>query len=295
MIGFRAMGTEVRVSTPDAPREAELLMAGAVQRVFADSEQRFSRFLPASELSRLNRAEGPSHVSEALFAALLRAKRYHELTGGVFDPTIGAALAASGYDRSFEPGLLDRDDPAPSVEPSRFDQVELDEAHGTVFRPPHVQLDFGGFVKGHTVDLAAALLPEAGAVEAGGDCMARGRSAWPVEVEDPWDPERTLLVLLVRDRAVATSAPNRRRWKRAGTELHHLIDPRTLAPTASDLAQATVLADSAELADVLAKAALVLGQRQGADLLSSFDGIAAVLIGTDRTVTRVGSLEVLDD
>lgn len=113
------------------------------------------------------------------------------------------------------------------------------------------------------VDRAATLLPKDGAIDAGGDAYLRGSAGdgagWLVDVEDPFDASCVALTLRLRDAGVATSAPNRRRWLRAGKAMHHLIDPRTGAPAASDLAQMTVVAPTVELADVLAKAAFVAG------------------------------------
>src|SRR5215475_6721755 len=105
---FRAMNTDVAVIA--AGDEASV--AAAVERTFADAERRFSRFRADSELAQLNRATEPMAVSPAMFDALTAARRYVELTDGVFDPAIGGALVALGYDRSFAPGVLDRDNEA---------------------------------------------------------------------------------------------------------------------------------------------------------------------------------------
>ena len=100
-------------------------------------------------------------------------------------------------------------------------------------------------------------VPPNAALDAGGDALLRGTGpdgqGWIVDVEDPADPTREVLTLRVRDRAVATSAPNRRRWRTELGRMHHLIDPGTGRPSESDLAQVTVLADGVEVAEVLAK------------------------------------------
>jgi thiamine biosynthesis lipoprotein ApbE len=63
-------------------------------------------------------------------------------------------MRATGYDRSFAPGALDRDD-APSATPyASIAMLDIDEEHHRVARPSHVQIDFGGFLKGLTVDRA---------------------------------------------------------------------------------------------------------------------------------------------
>jgi thiamine biosynthesis lipoprotein len=300
MFAVAAMGTTIAVHTPTLSVEAEAAAGAAVAAQFAAAEARFSRFRDDSELTSLNRATAPRAVSPDLLAALVRARAYVELTGGRFDPTVGAAVLAAGYDRAFAPGALDRATAAHPVAPTRFAEIAIDRARGVVTRPPGVQLDLGGMIKGATADLAARALPAIAALDAGGDVVLRGAgpdgTGWEVEVEDPADPARVLLALVVRDRAVATSAANRRRWRRGDTWVHHLIDPATGAPAASDLAQVTIVADSAERAEVLAKAVFVAGARDGAALLATMPTIGAVLVDHRGDGRRcLGPVEVAPD
>jgi thiamine biosynthesis lipoprotein len=105
-----------------------------------------------------------------------------------------------------------------------------------------------------------------------------------VGVADPRDPARDRLVLAVRDRGVATSTSARRRWRRGGRELHHLIDPRTGLPSASDVASATVVAPTVARAEVLAKVALLLGPAEGRRLLEASPDAAGLLVLRDGRV-----------
>lgn len=292
---FPAMNTEIAVAAPRLTDRAERALARAIERRFRDAERRFSRFDPDSELARLNRAEGPTAVSAALMALLVRARDHARATGGVFEPAVGGAMRASGYDRSFAPGALDRDDAPVSAAPATIELLDLDEGRRRVYRPPHVQVDLGGFLKGLTADRAAALAPGPVVVDAGGDLVVRGAppgaAAWTVEVEDPHDPDRTLGTLAVRDRAVATSAANRRRWRRGRHAMHHLIDPRTGAPARTDVVQATVLAPTAELADVMAKVAFILGSEAATRALHR-RRLAGVLVLDDGAIRTVGAVEL---
>jgi thiamine biosynthesis lipoprotein len=271
---FRAMNTDVAVITSSD----ESRIAAAVERVFADAERRFSRFRADSELSQLNRADEPIAVSQPMFDALVRARDYVAMTGGMFDPGIGGTLAALGYDRSFAPGALDRDRDAEAPAAARFGDIVLDPVRREVRRPAGLQIDLGGMIKGHTVDEAAALLPQIGAIDAGGDAVMRGPHDWLVEIEDPRDAARILAFVRVRDRAVATSAATRRHWRVARAVRHHIVDPRTQRSAVTDLLQATVFAPTAELADVLAKTAFLLGTRAGRELIERRSDIGAVLV-----------------
>lgn len=297
---FRAMNTDVTVLAPGAEPASEAEFANAVQRVFAEAERTFSRFEPGSELSRLNQASGPTIVSPVLFEALQRAHGYWEMTGGWFEPAVGLALRSAGYDRSFSPGSLDRlERTFPIPDRFCFGDVHLDRKTRTVTLPQGTLLDFGGFVKGRTVDVAAAVLPDVAAVDAGGDAFLSGSGAdgcgWVVDVEDPSNPGAALVTLRMRDQAVATSGPNRRHWRFGTRVAHHLIDPHTGEPARTDLVQVTVVCQSAELADVLAKTAYLKGHADGAAFVNKFPNVGAVFVLADGGVRRYGDLEVVDD
>lgn len=292
---FRAMNTDIAIAAPELGDDAERDFALAVEQLFRETEVRFSRFLPDSELGQLNRAAAPITVSAELLELLIRARDHAIETGGIFEPAVGAAMQAAGYDRSFAVGELDRDDAATTAPHASIGMLDIDEQHQRVARPPHVEIDFGGFLKGLTADRAAALAPGPVMVDAGGDVVLAGAPAnepgWTVDIEDPRDAARTLGSLIVRDQAVATSAANRRTWRRGARVMHHLIDPRTSCPAQTDLIQATILAPTAERADIMAKVAFVLGSRDATRELER-RGLGGVLVLHDGEVRTVGPVEL---
>ena len=98
------MGTAVTLLGP-AGAEVDALNTAArrVEARFEELEQRFSRFRPSSELSRVNRSAGaPTRVSEGYAEVVRFALDGAERTGGLFDPTVLPALVAAGYDRDFD-------------------------------------------------------------------------------------------------------------------------------------------------------------------------------------------------
>lgn len=292
MFTFRAMNTVIEVTASDS----EEAIAGQVAVTFDEAERRFSRFREDSELSALNRADGAFAASPELFDMLSRARRYAEMSDGLFDPAVGGILSALGYDRSFAPGALDRESARSPPRKARFLDVVLDAQTRAVFRPPHVHIDLGGMAKGHTVDRAAVHLVGSGAIDAGGDAIVRGPAPnggeWLVEIEDPQEPSRTIATLAVSNAAVATSAPNRRRWRVGAGIAHHLIDPRTGTSSTSDLLQATVVASCAELAEVLAKTVFLMGVRDGRRFLGRQPGVGGVLVRASGDPVFVGEVDV---
>lgn len=292
---LHAMGTDVEVIVVGG---ADGDAIGAQARV-DELERRWSRFLPDSELSRLNAAGGgPVMVSRLTFELVRRAVDAWRETEGRFDPTVLAALEAVGYDRSFED--VPREiaaEPGPASPAPGCATIELDPLVRAVRLPRGVRLDLGGIGKGFAADLVANELRDDGAagvcVNLGGDLRVTGEApdgapAWVVAVEDPSGSERFGNLVLVEG-GVATSTRLRRSWRRAGRELHHLVDPASGAPAARGLASVTVLAAEAWWAEVLAKAAFVAGPADGARLIRERDA-TGLLVHDDGRVDELDGL-----
>jgi thiamine biosynthesis lipoprotein len=102
-------------------------------------------------------------------------------------------------------------------------------------------------------------------------------------------PEATapLALIGIGGGGVATSSTLRRTWRRGEQRLHHLIDPSTQQPSATDLELASVVAGAAWRAEVLAKAVLLRGTARAFDLLDA--STAALIVGTDGAVLTTES------
>ncbi|MDP9119048.1 MAG: FAD:protein FMN transferase [Actinomycetota bacterium] len=259
---FRAMGTTVRVLTDERATAFAVSSAGeAIRLTFEREERRFSRFRADSELSRVNSAAGrPIRVSPTFASVMRLALDSAAATDGLFDPTVLGALKAAGYDRDFDELLAGaRGALHPATTSGRWRDVILED--DLLALPRGAGVDLGGLVKGWTADTAASRALGAGLpwvlVNAGGDLRIMG-DAPPVSVaiEDPDDPSVELGRLMVREGGVATSSIRSRSW---GAGLHHVIDPRTGAPSETDVIQVTVAASTCADAEVRAKAGLLRG------------------------------------
>ncbi len=295
---FRAMGSDIHLIVVGGPEGA----ADAAQRRIHELEGRWSRFLPDSEISVLNRRAG-EWVTVSADTRLLVARgvdAFH-LSGACVDPTVLAAVVAAGYDRSFD-RLPVVTAPASPVPVTLLGCEDIEMAGDAVRLPAGLGFDPGGIGKGVAADLVVTELRHAGVegvcVNMGGDVRVEGTSptggAWSVAVEHPWSPV-PMAVLHLAAGGVATSTTLKRVWfSEDGLARHHLIDPGTGLPSTTDLNMATVVAGEAWEAEVLAKAVLLRGAAHRFDLLGGTTS-EALVVGADGQVRCTGGLRVYLD
>jgi thiamine biosynthesis lipoprotein len=164
-----------------------------------------------------------------------------------------------------------------------------------------MRVDLGGIAKGWAADTAARRLSAHGPalIDAGGDIAVSGPMAdgqpWPVAVDNPLDLATPLGLLLLASGGVATSGRDYRRWKVGESWRHHIIDPRSGRPAETDALTATVLAPSAQEAEVAAKLLFILGAA-GIPWVESQAGHAGLMLREDgsRTTSRSWSSHITE-
>jgi thiamine biosynthesis lipoprotein len=302
-IAFRAMGSQMLAVIDSDNAEAAERVAG-LPSLFESWEQALSRFRPDSELSTLNNhpAGHPFRASRVLWDVLSEAVAAARYSGGLVTPTMLEALERAGYDRTFEalagPGTQAASASAATAlaEPAlriggNWRAISLNASAHSVTLPPGVRLDFGGVAKGWAADTAAAWLAECGPalVDAGGDIAVSGPMAdgspWPVGVTDPVTGGELDRMALSHG-GIATSGRDYRRWLQDGTPRHHILDPRTSRPAETNVLSVTVAAPSARAAEIAAKAALILGSRDGLDWIEARPPLAALVVLESGRVHR---------
>src|SRR5439155_6034642 len=105
-------------------------------------------------------------------------------------------------------------------------------------------------------------------------------------LKHPWDEERRLGQVWLRDRALGTSAATFRHLEYNGRKLGHNLDPRDGWP-AEGIASTTVLAPTATEADALATAFFVLGVEKTRAYCETHPAIGAVLLPDAPDATPV--------
>ena len=242
------MGTVVSFHLPGQDR-ADSSLADAVAWLH-DVDERFSPYLPDSEVSRL--ADGRLAESDV-------------------HPDVREVLA-----------LVDQ---AAADSHGAFDAWRW-RADG--------RFDPSGLVKGWAVERAAdrlaaerpsAAVPEAFAIDAGGDVIVRAGPSrpepWRIGIRHPDRPDRVAAVLRLPEGAVATSAA----YERGA----HIRDPRD-GRVPSDVRSMTVVGPDLTWADTFATAAYVMG-REGMVWVREHAGYDALAITWDDSVLWTPGLD----
>jgi len=231
-----AMGTVFKVhlmcAEPTYARQAASAMWAELDRL----EQQLSRFVPSSDINRINRLlPGQStRVHADTFDCLRTALHVQELTRGAFDVAYASGRATPSQPRF----ALDAEEKAVRVLAQR------------------VQLDLGGIGKGFALDRLAAVLAD---WEIPAALLGAGASTWLAcgapENAAGWTlvlgPEHDLRRVRLKDGSLSGS----------GTAVRgeHIIDPRTARPP-HVRCRAWAAAPTAAEADALSTAFMILSE-----------------------------------
>ncbi len=284
------MGTTWQVSyipAADAPIEERVFKA--IDHELQTVEHAMSTYREDSEITAINTAPVQQEIilSTAFLTVLRAALQVGQQSGGAYDVTVMPLVEAWG----FGPG-------EPVTQPPEADRIaslldDVGQQHlvlrvneSALTKSKAVTIDFSSLAKGYAVDRVAQALEAMGVddylVEVGGEMKLSGFSVrgdlWRIAIEQPNAAARAVAVTIaLSDKAVATSGDYRNFFEADGKRYSHTIDPRTGYPVAHDLVSATVVHDSAMLADAWATALLVLGA-EAAAAIAQEQGLAVYFI-----------------
>ena len=287
------MGTTYTVRVDSAVRPFSDGELGArVQGVLDDLNARMSTYVGDSEVSRLN-AAGPDDIvtlSGDTYFVLQSAVFLAEISGGAFDPTVGALVNAWGF------GPVN-----PSTAPSDFELASLSAHTGienlemspdamTVRKlDPLARVDLSAIAKGYAADKVGDLLEENGLerymVEVGGEVLVgepkRDGTAWRIGIETPdVDAQHLQRLVPLQGHAMATSGNYRNFYVMDGRTVGHTIDPRDGQPVDHNGASVSVIHESCMMADGMATVLMVMGPDEGFEWAES-NGVAAMFVVHD--------------
>lgn len=297
-LSLHALGTTISMYVHGPPVEENIKLRKQFKRTILEFEKRFSRFLPNSELTKINQGSGRYiGVSDEFLGLLQKSIDVSKRTDGIFNPLILPNLQRSGYLRSFVEKYSN--DPVPDYTARALGKVqEIEIEDNRVRIPTSSALDFGGCGKGYLGDLLANILDKRSDVEGywlslGGDVVASGvhpnGSLIQIGARNPVSNRVTGIITVKKGErtAVATSTTLFRRGVVNGQAWHHIIDPRTGSPSNSDIHSATVVSNLLFEADVHASNCIIIGSQKVKSYISA-QGISDTLVYTSGSHNIIG-------
>jgi len=282
-----ALGSTAYLTLVLGNKESPTELFEALWRRIAAFEQRFSRFLPDSELSSFNASAGTQQRISPEFRQLLTVARdMSKRTGGLYNPFVLPALQRAGYKGSWpEPHHIKKQLNYEQRSEATGDDIKISKTWVAI--PTDTALDFGGIGKGYLLDEISDWL-QAQAVQdywisLGGDIVCAGLdepgTPWVIVIQDALH-EGVRAASVTNDGrvlAVATSGVTKRHGVSAAGAWHHIIDPHTNRPADTDILTATVCAASATDADVFAKCLVICGSAGAEECMKLFGENNALL------------------
>lgn len=267
----------------------------AIRAETARLENILSRYIPTSEIGRLNQSAGAGSValSAETYAVLARARDFSRRFRGLFDITIGPLVdlwrEARAAGESAAEGRISQT--LPLVD---HDDLLLDPGRRTArLRRRGQSVDLGGIAKGYAGDRVLDIFRRCGVTSAfsnlGGNVAALGEkpdgSPWQVGIRHPRRHDCLIGAVAVRDRSVVTSGDGQRFFvDRGGHRRHHILDPATGYPADTDLMSVTVVSESGVDADALSTILFIAGLKRGTEILRQYPGTEAVFVDADMRV-----------
>jgi thiamine biosynthesis lipoprotein len=241
------------------PRQAHAAIDAAMAELLW-VERTMTRFTDTSDVGRANlfaAREGIVVTPETAYVTA-EALRWASALDGRYDPAAGAVCKLWDVKHRHEPPPAERVAELAGRDFHRAVEVGTSR-HGSVLRyhDEGVRLDLGSIAKGYGVDRAVTALRrngiEKGLVVAGGDLYALGTAPdgdpWSIGIQSPTDERAIVGTLRLADRAVATSGTYRQFFRYRGHKYHHIMDPATAQPRATEMQSLSIVADAVMHAD----------------------------------------------
>lgn len=285
-----AMGTLVTMTAIHPSRDQAEESLGLAFAEIDRLSGLLSRHDPASPVSLLNAEGFLAQAPPELVEVVGRALAYHRQSNGAFEITVKPLIDL--YQASFQAGQAPSEAAIDALLPRiGSEQIRL-SGRRISFAREQMGITLDGIAKGYIVDQASELLRRQGIanhlINAGGDIRtsgsAAGGKAWTVAIQDPAKGKEYPAVMRMTDGAVATSG-NYEIFYDQEKLFHHIVDSRT-GHSPRGVSSVTVKAASVLAADALSTSLFVLPATAGLALIEQQPGQAALLIGSNGTVTR---------
>lgn len=257
------MGTTVSLSFICKDKQKADELASLTFAKIAQYEQKFSRFLPTSELSLLNQ-ERSRIMSPEFIAVLKRSLELTKLTKLAFNPLV--QVSSLGYTQSFK-NLPSTNTISSNPYDTNPNNIEINFYTNRVTLGETQKLDFGGILKGYMAAMLADQIMsthfecQGCIINIGGDLATRGVT----DIHEPfifflYNPVTDREIEIpIRNYSLATSGTYARNWQTNVGKMHHVVDSESRKNPDIDGTSVSILCTDGAMSEALTKLFLTRG------------------------------------
>lgn len=296
--GF-TMGTTYHVTVKLKSQDQKQLQLKIDQRL-DEINQLMSTYIDDSELSIFNQTMSTKCLplsKETLFV-IKNALAISHQTKGKFDVTLAPLIKLWGFDKK------QTNDQVPSQQ--RINQLLQQIGYQKLIiknnciakQSGDLSVNLSAIAKGYAVDEIAKILADNNInnylVEIGGEVANQGLNPkgadWNIAIESPTSTKQTISrIISPKGMGIATSGDYRNYFEKDGQRYSHTIDPTNGYPITHNLASITVLHQQTILADALATAMMVMGEKQSLQFANNNNIAMFMLVKTEQGFKEVYS------
>lgn len=250
-----------------------------------------------NNLAALNSLENGVHptlkVDVRIIELLELCRELYARTNGALNVAMGALLSVWHQYRKEGKEIPPQQLLEEASHHNDINSIIINKEESTVhISDPAITLDVGAIAKGFAAEAVADALRAEGRVgymlNLGGNIRAIGpkdeNTPWSIGIEDPSGKNASVATVALDNGSLVTSGSYQRYYEVDGRRLHHIIDPSTLYPSDRYLSVSVLTEDSA-LADGLSTALFCAELEHGLGLINGWDGVEAMWIAADGSVT----------
>lgn len=268
----KAMGTDFSIAIiADSKETADIPAHEAIEQLHS-YEKRFSRFIPESELSILNRQKDMI-VSEEFISVLKEAYSLFITTQGIFNPLL--QIERFGYTKNFDE--IEIGEIAAPTEPYDIDfsSTSIDFTTRRIVLQHGQKIDLGGILKGYLASMICQSILTSpsitGAiVNIGGDIHTQGYDSTGKHfIFEIYNPvlQKNPISLSLHNQSLATSGTYKRTWQTSEGKKHHILNALGNDNPHSDIVSASVITADGATSEAYAKVFLSVGEIEALKIL----------------------------
>lgn len=262
---FFAMNTRCNIVFPvlehDKADRAFRMLDQEVRRI----ESNLSRFLPHSEISKVNQEayKKPVTVSDEVFSILKTCKKFYEITEGAFDISLRPLMQHWEEEKNLKD---EAQSPEKLMQSLGMEHINLDDVAQTIaFDNENIEIDLGGFGKGYALGKMHKLLQDFSVEHAfisfgESSILTRGKhpagDSWKVGLNNYLDPGNNLYSFKIYNGSVSTSSNFYVNDEGDIQNHRHVVDPASGLPV-EECVTVSVSMESPVVAEILSTAMLV--------------------------------------